>query len=257
MVPYQPTPSSSRTEDSSVTNQGFLFSFPIIFSVSFNFLGARDAMLRGRSSNQVDNMFLHYSNLHYFLSLLIPLLAFQGRCVIAWAPSRSQGGHRLGNPMPKKVFRQLVQWSRREPGFHGLPFNAPSTKLSVHLDREADLLEQLVGGERYEMNELPDSMMDTTIFVGNLNEFVQDQDLSDLFQAVSSLQTLPACVVRKPDMSSLEYGFVSFPCKEEKEVSALSGRSSVCNTTEVHGKAALESWLKVLFSDTICCNCKR
>lgn len=89
----------------------------------------------------------------------------------------------------------------------------------MHLDREADLLEQLMGGERYEMNELPDSMMDTTVFVGNLNEFVQDEDLSMLFQTVSSLQTLPACVVRKPDMSSLEYGFVSFPSVQEKEVS--------------------------------------
>lgn len=85
-----------------------------------------------------------------------------------------------------------------------------------------------MGGERYEMNELPDSMMDTTVFVGNLNEFVQDEDLSMLFQTVSSLQTLPACVVRKPDMSSLEYGFVSFPSVQEKEVSFLLARVQCC-----------------------------
>ena len=95
------------------------------------------------------------------------------------------------------------------------------TSLNVYLDREADILEQMVGGERYEMNELPDSMMDTTVFVGNLNEFVQDDDLSKLFQTVSSLQTVPACVVRKPDMSSLGYGFVSFLSVQEKEVSPM------------------------------------
>lgn len=82
-------------------------------------------------------------------------------------------------------------------------------------------MENMVGGERYEMVPLPDSMVDTTIFVGNLNEFVHDGDLSLLFCAVSRLQSLPACVVRKANMMSLEYGFVSFPTAEEKEVSVL------------------------------------
>jgi hypothetical protein len=78
----------------------------------------------------------------------------------------------------------------------------------------------MVGGERYEMVPLPDSMMDTTLFVGNLNEFVKDDDLSNMFKAVSILRlaSVPACVVRRPNMDSLEYGFVTFPTVEEKEV---------------------------------------
>ena len=76
----------------------------------------------------------------------------------------------------------------------------------------------MIGGERYEMVPLPDSMVDTTIFIGNLCEFVKDDDLSNLFQTVSSLQSVPACVARKANMNSLEYGFVTFPTVEEKEV---------------------------------------
>eukprot|EP00977_Amphora_coffeiformis_P013708 scaffold3651_cov156-Amphora_coffeaeformis.AAC.5 len=138
------------------------------------------------------------------------LILASGRISLAWT-----------NLHPKSATTE-----RSSAFFQGRPFyNAvtfSSTKLGVHLDREADILEQIVGGERYEMNELPDSMMATTLFVGNLNEFVKDDDLSDLFQSVSSLQTLPACVVRKPDMSSLEYGFVSFPSVEEKEVGGIT-----------------------------------
>jgi hypothetical protein len=85
--------------------------------------------------------------------------------------------------------------------------------------RDADFREMMVGGERYEMVPLPDSMMDTTLFVGNLCEFVQDGHLSELFQAVSKLSSLPACVARKASYDSLEYGFVTFPTVEEKEVS--------------------------------------
>uniref|UniRef100_A0A7S3KZE6 RRM domain-containing protein n=1 Tax=Amphora coffeiformis TaxID=265554 RepID=A0A7S3KZE6_9STRA len=137
------------------------------------------------------------------------LILASGRISLAWT-----------NLHPKSATTE-----RSSAFFQGRPFyNAvtfSSTKLGVHLDREADILEQIVGGERYEMNELPDSMMATTLFVGNLNEFVKDDDLSDLFQSVSSLQTLPACVVRKPDMSSLEYGFVSFPSVEEKEAAII------------------------------------
>ena len=76
-----------------------------------------------------------------------------------------------------------------------------------------------VSVERYEMVKLPDSMLDNTIFVGNLCEFVQDGDLSSLFQSVSMLNSVPACVARKANMQSLQYGFVSFPTVEEKEVS--------------------------------------
>ena len=84
--------------------------------------------------------------------------------------------------------------------------------------RDADMMEQLIGGERYEMVPLPDSMVDTTLFVGNLNEFVKDGDLSDFFQTASKLQSVPACVCRRPNFDSLGYGFVTFPTVEEKEV---------------------------------------
>jgi hypothetical protein len=89
--------------------------------------------------------------------------------------------------------------------------------LGVHKLRDADLMEMMVGGERYDMVPLPDSMVDTTLFVGNLDEFVRDEDLSDFFRSVSALQSVPACVVRRA-MTSLEYGFVTFPTIEEKEV---------------------------------------
>lgn len=59
------------------------------------------------------------------------------------------------------------------------------------------------------------------MFVGNLCEFVKDDELSELFQLVSSLRSLPACVARKPNASSLKYGFVSFPTAKEKEAAVL------------------------------------
>lgn len=93
----------------------------------------------------------------------------------------------------------------------------------VHNLRDADLGELLAGGERYEMVPLPDSMFPTTVFVGNLCEFCSDDDLSRIFQSVSRLQSVPACVARKPNMNSLHYGFVAFPTVEEKEV-----RGKIC-----------------------------
>jgi hypothetical protein len=89
----------------------------------------------------------------------------------------------------------------------------------VDLLREADYMEEFMGGQRYEVVALPDSMLDTTLFVGNLCEFVRDDDLSALFQSVSTLQSVPACVARKPDMTSLQYGFVVFLNPAEKDVS--------------------------------------
>ena len=71
---------------------------------------------------------------------------------------------------------------------------------------------------KYSMVELPDSLMDTTIFVGNLNDFVTDEILSDLFQQASTLNSVPSVVARKPNYSSLNYGFVTFPTVAEKEV---------------------------------------
>ena len=83
---------------------------------------------------------------------------------------------------------------------------------------DADAIEHMVCGERYEMVQLPDSMMDTTLFVGNLCEFVTDDDLSSLFAQASSLNHVPACVARKANNDSLKYGFVTFPSIQEKEV---------------------------------------
>lgn len=84
--------------------------------------------------------------------------------------------------------------------------------------RDADFIEQMVGGERYEMVPLPDSMLSTTLFVGNLCEFVTDDILSSFFSSVSNMISVPACVARKPNMMSLQYGFVTFPTVDEKEV---------------------------------------
>mmetsp|Transcript_8925 Transcript_8925/g.18885 ORF Transcript_8925/g.18885 Transcript_8925/m.18885 type:complete len:262 (-) Transcript_8925:233-1018(-) len=80
-----------------------------------------------------------------------------------------------------------------------------------------DAMEIMIGGTRYEMVELPDSMMSTTLWVGNLCEFVTDEILSELFQQASSLKFVPACVARKPNMESMRYGFVAFRSEEEKE----------------------------------------
>jgi len=70
------------------------------------------------------------------------------------------------------------------------------------------------------MVELPDSMMSTTLWVGNLCEFVTDEMLSEVFQQASEQLFVPACVARKPNMESLKYGFVAFRSEEEKEVSS-------------------------------------
>jgi len=78
-------------------------------------------------------------------------------------------------------------------------------------------MELMIGGARYEMVELPDSMMSTTLWVGNLCEFVTDEMLGELFQQASSLKFVPACVARKPNMESMRYGFVAFRSEEEKE----------------------------------------
>lgn len=53
--------------------------------------------------------------------------------------------------------------------------------------------------------------------------------LSTLFQEVSSLNFVPACVARKPNMSSLKYGFVTFPTVTEKEAAILKFTGYVLN----------------------------
>ena len=103
------------------------------------------------------------------------------------------------------------------------PSTTTSTEISMVYDhdlRDPDMVEILMAGAvRYENVPLPDSMMDTTLFVGNLCEFVQDGDLSEQFRSVTNLRSLPAVVARNPNNQSLRYGFVAFPTVEEKEVS--------------------------------------
>ena len=97
-----------------------------------------------------------------------------------------------------------------------------TTQLQVHNNiRDADIVEMLIGGERYSLVPMPRAMKATTIFVGNICEFVQDSDLSMHFSQVSSLTSVPSSVVRKVNTQSMGYGFVSFPNVEEKEVNVL------------------------------------
>lgn len=97
----------------------------------------------------------------------------------------------------------------------------PAMKLKVHNNiRDADIVEMLIGGERYSLVPMPRAMKATTIFVGNICEFVQDSDLSMYFSQVSSLTSVPSCVVRKVNTQSMGYGFVSFPNVDEKEVNS-------------------------------------
>jgi len=88
-------------------------------------------------------------------------------------------------------------------------------------DADADMMEMIAGGRKCDMVDLPDRLVDTTIFVGNLCEFVTDDMLSSLFQEASSLHSVPACVVRKANTSSLKYGFVTFPSLQEKEKAVI------------------------------------
>ena len=113
-------------------------------------------------------------------------------------------------------------------------------RLNVATVRDADFVERMVGGERYEMVPLPDSMVSKTVFVGNLGEFVTDDILSGLFQAVSKLRSVPACVARKPNMSSMQYGFVHFLTVEEKEASSAPRLSRLtCPPTHMFVQAAI------------------
>jgi RNA recognition motif. (a.k.a. RRM, RBD, or RNP domain) len=111
----------------------------------------------------------------------------------------------------------------------------PSSTLSLYIT-DADLYDfssvaerqvQLILQEnaagppkKYEMLPLPDSMLETTVFCGNLCEFVQDDDLSRLFRAVSQ-SVPPACVIRKVNLSSLRYGFVAFCTADEAQRAIL------------------------------------
>lgn len=89
---------------------------------------------------------------------------------------------------------------------------------SASLMEEEKEINQLLYGEIYEIVEIPDSMTSTTIFIGNLCEFITDDELSNLFQQISVLNYIPAFIVRKPNGSSLNYGFATFPTISEKEL---------------------------------------
>lgn len=90
----------------------------------------------------------------------------------------------------------------------GAPSSTSTVLLGYSLDAfdTPDLYEVMAGGVRYELVELPDSMMSTTLWVGNLCEFVTDETLSELFQSVSDLKFVPSVVARKPNMESMRYG---------------------------------------------------
>jgi hypothetical protein len=126
-----------------------------------------------------------------------------------------------------RVWRQHHNAGGREGWGEKSSSSSSSSSLHVYFTgmdnyREADYMEQTLGAKRHDtMSILPDSMLETTLFVGNLCEFVSDQDLSELFTSsntsVTFLQFVPAVVIRKPDLTSLQYGFVTFPSISEKE----------------------------------------
>jgi hypothetical protein len=127
------------------------------------------------------------------------------------------------NKMLQQQKRNVVSSFRSISGIFNNPIKSSirrSQQLQVHTKiRDADVVEMIIGGERYSLIPMPEKMKSTTVFVGNLCEFVQDKDLSSYFSQVSSLTYVPSCVVRKVDTQSMGYGFVSFPNEQEKEVS--------------------------------------
>jgi len=83
-----------------------------------------------------------------------------------------------------------------------------------------DLSEEFGLFEKYDMVQLPDIMVDTTIWIGNLDEFVDDGDLAELIlkESNSSLKySVPCAVARRPNNDSLGYGFVHFPTIRDAE----------------------------------------
>jgi hypothetical protein len=87
---------------------------------------------------------------------------------------------------------------------------------------------------KYEMTPLPDSLIDTTIFVGNLGDFIAEDTLSRLFAQVSTLQTVPSAVARTPNNYSMGYGFVTFPSTEEMEVNTNLKKKTQARTTAAY-----------------------
>lgn len=129
-------------------------------------------------------------------------------------------GHGFGLQPPSLHWTKPTNQNPK-PGRH--TSSCTSTARGLLPFRDADLVEQLVGGVRYSLVPLPPDMHSTTLFVGGIEEFATDDDLSRLMGGN------PACVVRKPNLTSLRYGFVAFRTVAEAEVRArhyTAGRQS-------------------------------
>lgn len=174
-------------------------------------------------------------NKYTTLLLLLQLFSCRGFQVTT---SKPQSTSSTTNARKKILStRKHFEWYHLPRGRH---HNDRFLTLLFFHDRQADIMEQFVGGMRYEMVELPDSLVDTTIFVGNLCEFVTDEMLSALFQQASSLNFVPACVARKPDSSSLKYGFVTFPTVEEKEAAIIRFTGYVLNEKPIRVESIID-----------------
>ena len=159
-------------------------------------------------------------------SLLTPPWSLRRQWRRCWKPNVSvDHGYHQQQQQQQQQYRQTFRSSSTVTSntvASGTAAFTTTTQLHVHGNiRDADIVEMLVGGERYSMVPMPNAMKATTIFVGNLCEFVQDSDLSNFFSQVSSLTTVPSCVVRKVNTQSMGYGFVSFPNVQEKEVNDI------------------------------------
>ena len=159
-------------------------------------------------------------------SLLTPPWSFRRHWCRCWKPNVSvDRGYHPWQQQYRQTFRSSSTVTSNTVA-SGTAVGTPTTTTQLHVHgniRDADIVEMLVGGERYSMVPMPNAMKATTIFVGNLCEFVQDSDLSNFFSQVSSLTTVPSCVVRKVNTQSMGYGFVSFPNVQEKEVNYILG----------------------------------
>lgn len=91
--------------------------------------------------------------------------------------------------------------------------------LAADLDQDAI---DITNFDQYDLTELPDIMVDSTVWVGNLNEFVTDNELGNLFGKYSetSLMNVPSVIARRPNNESLRYGFVYFPTSADAQTAA-------------------------------------
>ena len=78
--------------------------------------------------------------------------------------------------------------------------------------------------EKFDLTHLPDAMVNSTVWVGNLNEFVTDNELGRLFAKGGGASPLnvPAVVARRPNNDSLRYGVVHFHTSADAQVSVFA-----------------------------------